>query len=296
MFVSIHTIDAGTGAVAERESLRQYTQALEGVRDFPYQWRLLGIYLVYAGERVTGLPPHAIDVVVKGVLLFAASMLIFAFSRFYLTESGSLAVVALYLISTIAGFTDQYTIYFTNDFAMIACWFGAVYLVKVEQFAAAAALAFVGAWAKETLLLVPVLIGLRFRRGRAPMWAVLLAAAAFVVPTAALREIYRAPLAKWAWWDMVFANVPFLQRSLYELSLTLKNNVKVLLLYNALWVVGLRSVLRTPDTFLKDLGITAVAYLALAYPVIYIRELRHFLPLAIVVLPPAIAAIERRAR
>jgi hypothetical protein len=53
MSVSLHTIDVGTGSVAATESLKQYRQALEGIRDFPYQWRLLGIYLVYAGEQLT---------------------------------------------------------------------------------------------------------------------------------------------------------------------------------------------------------------------------------------------------
>jgi hypothetical protein len=296
MFVSIHTMDMGTGAVAERQSLTQYHQALDGAREFPYQWRLLGIYLVYAGERTTGLPPHTIDVVVKTTLLFASSMLLFVFSRAYVSEIGGLCAVALYLVATIAGFTDQYTIYFTNDFAMIVCWFAAVYCVRSERWAAAAAFAFVGAWAKETMMLVPILVGLRWLRGRAPLWAVVLTGVAFVVPTAVLRQIYRAPLKKWAWWDMAFANVPFLQRSFYEFKLTVKNNVKVFLLYNAMWIVWARETLRTADTFQKDLAITAIAYLCLAYPVIYIRELRHFLPLAIVLLPPALAAIERRAR
>ena len=46
---------------------------------------------------------------------------------------------------------------------------------------------------------------------------------------------------------------------------------------------------------MKRLAATGVVYLLLAYPVIYIRELRHFLPLAIIVLPLAINAIEQRS-
>ena len=115
------------------------------------------------------------------------------------------------------------------------------------------------------------------------------------MPTAILRIVYPAPLAKWAWWDMVFANVPFLQRSMYEFKLTIKNNFKVALFYNVFWVLAARRMLSGSDRFTRDLGITAVVYLILAYPVIYIRELRHFLPLAIVVLPLAINAIEQRS-
>ena len=94
---------------------------------------------------------------------------------------------------------------------------------------------------------------------------------------------------------MVFANVPFLQRSMYEFSLTIKNNIKVALFYNVFWILAVRRVLKIADPFAKHLAATGVAYLLLAYPVIYIRELRHFLPLAIVVLPMAINAIEQRS-
>ena len=294
-YVSIHTMDVDTGAFAASESLKQYRQALDGIRDFPYQWRLLGVYLVYSGERLTGLAPHTIDVVLKAVLLCASSSILFVFSRRYTSAAGALCAVALYLVLTIAGFTDQYSIYFTNDYAMVALWFAAVYAVRERQYAAAAALTFVGAFAKETMLLVPVLVGLRFLRKQAGFGHVVMAALAFAIPTLILRLTYRAPIAKWAWWDMVFANVPFLQSSLSAFVMTLKNNIKVALFFNVLWLVAARAVVRSSDTFVKDLAVTSVVYLVLAYPVIYIRELRHFLPLAILILPIAIAELERQS-
>jgi hypothetical protein len=294
-FVSIHTTDAATGSVAAIESLKLYRQALAGVREFPYQWRLLGIYLVHAGEVLTGLDPHVVDVVLKAALLCLSSAILFLFSRFYTTESGALCAVALYLLATVAGFTEPYAIYFTNDYAMIACWFGAVYLVRTERYAAAVALTFVGAWAKETLLLVPLLMGFRWIRTRGGLLGAVLAGIAFLVPTVVLREIYRTPIAKWAWWDMAFTNVPFLQTSFYAFGMTLKNNLKVALFFNVLWILAARRVIRTSEPFLKDLSLTGIVYLVLAYPVIYIRELRHFLPLAILVLPVAIAELERHA-
>ena len=52
---------------------------------------------------------------------------------------------------------------------------------------------------------------------------------------------------------------------------------------------------RRPDGEPCGIAATSVIYLLLAYPVIYIRELRHFLPLAIVVLPLAVRELERRA-
>jgi hypothetical protein len=294
-WVSIHSIDIDTGLVAPAESLKHYRQALAGTRPFPYQWRLLGDYIVYAIERITGGDPHAIDVIVKTVLLACSATLLLQFSRRYTTFGGALAVVGLYFLLTIAGFTDQYTIYFTNDYAMVAAWFAAVYCIRERRYGAAAALTLVGALAKETMLLAPLLVGVMWLRRRASLADVLLLSVAFVVPTVFLRWMYRAPIGEWAWWQMLFANVPFLQSSVSALLTTLKDNAKVALFYNVLWIVAARVLVRTSDTFVKDLGVTAVLYLMLAYPVIHIRELRHFLPLAILILPVAIGELERWA-
>ena len=292
--MSLYTMDVATGSVAATESLKLYREALAGTRDFPYQWRLLGVYLVYAGERLTGLDPHAIDLALKVVLLCISSCTLFLFSRFYVSEMGALCAVAFYQLLTVAGFSDQYTIYFTNDYLMIAAWFGAVYFVRAGRYLEAAALAFAGAWAKETLLLVPILIGFRWLRDRrgVGMVPVILAAAAFLIPTVALRRMYRAPVSDWAWWHMLFVNVPFLQGNAHDLAITLKNNLKVFLFFNVLWVLAAR-VVRRVDPFLQDLALTGVVYLVLAYPVIVLRELRHFLPLAIVILPLAMAELEQ---
>jgi hypothetical protein len=293
--MSLHTIDVGTGAVAATDSLNAYHDALAGIRGFPYQWRLLGIYLVYAGERLTGADPNTIDVGLKILLLWISSTLLFLFGRSYVTRSGALCVVALYQLLTVAGFADPYTIYFTDDYVMIACWFGAVLLIKDARYAEAAVVTFVGAWAKETMLLVPVLMGFRWLRRSSGVstTSVALVAAAFLVPTVILRQLYRAPISDWAWWHMLFANVPLLQSNLHDLATTLKNNLKVLLFFNVLWLLAARVAIRASDTFTKDLALTGVVYLLLAYPVIVIRELRHFLPLAIIVLPLAMTALER---
>jgi hypothetical protein len=295
--MSLHTIDIETGVAAADISQKEYHDVLAGTRGYPYQWRLLGTYMVYGGEQLTRLPPHTIDLALKTVLLWISATTLFLFGRRYASEGGAYAIVGLYLLLTIVGFTaEQYRIYFTNDYAMMACWFGAVYFVRAERYAAAAALTFVGAWAKETMLLVPVLVAFEALRSRQARVGFVTIAIAFIVPTAILRTVYQAPLAKWAWWDMMYANVPFLQASLHEFQLTIKNNVKVLLFYNVFWIVAARRVFTLQDRFVQHLAATSVVYLLLAYPVIYIRELRHFLPLAIVILPLAINAIEERAR
>ena len=293
-FGSIHDMGMETRAVYAEQSLREYRDALSGDRAFPYQWRLLGVYLVYAGERLTGLDPHAVDVSVKVVLFGLSSATLFLFSTFYTTTVGALLAVALYGVLNVAGFTDGYSIYYTSDYAMIAAWFAAVYFIKCRRWYLAALMTVVGALAKETLLLVPVLAGVQWLRGRAGLKEVALVTVAFAVPTAVLRVMYPAPLAHWAWWDMAYGNIPFLQPTLGALLVTLKNNLKVAVFFNVLWILAARAVRRSPDRFAADLAITLGVYLLLAYPVVYIRELRHFLPLAIGILPLAISEIERQ--
>ena len=118
---------------------------IAGERGFPYQWRVLGAYLVYGGERLTGLPPHVVDIAIKTVLLTASTLLLFLFSQWYTSEAGAYAVIGFYLLLTVPAFTDeQYRIYFTNDYAMLVCWFAAVYLIRAERFVWAAVLTFVG--------------------------------------------------------------------------------------------------------------------------------------------------------
>lgn len=293
--MTLHVMDMGTRIVYDAESLKHYHEALDGVRAFPYQWRLLGVYLVRGIEVVTGVDPNRIDIAVKVVLLWCSSALLLAFSRQYVSAMGALCGVALYFVLTAAGFTDGYSIYYTNDYVMLACWFGAALMLRQGRIGAAALLTFTGAWAKETMMLVPILAGFEWLRHRGSLKAVVVTGIAFVVPTVILRWTYQAPVQEWAWWKMAFTNVPFLQPNTYELMLTLKNNVKVALFFNVLWVLAALAIRRSGEPFVKSLALTMVVYILMAYPVIYIRELRHFLPLAIVILPMAIRELERRA-
>lgn len=128
---SLHTIDADSGTVAANLSMSEYRDMLAGVAGFRYQWRMLGSYLLHTGERLTGIPPHHIDLVVKTLLLYASTTVLFLFSQWYTSESGAFCVIGFYLLLTVAGFIgEQYRIYFTNDYAMVACWLAAVYLIR----------------------------------------------------------------------------------------------------------------------------------------------------------------------
>ena len=103
--------------------------------------------------------------------------------------------------------------------------------------------------------------------------------------------MYPAPVSQWAWWSNLALNVPFVEPD--NLSIAVVSNLKLLLLFNVLWLLASRAAARTADAFLRSLAMVGVFYLAIAYVVVYLRELRHFLPLAIVVIPLAAIEIER---
>jgi hypothetical protein len=52
----------------------------------------------------------------------------------------------------------------------------------------------------------------------------------------------------------------------------------------------------TREPLLRDLGLISVLYVAIMYVVIDLRELRHFMPLLIVILPAAVAELERMVK
>ncbi len=268
-------------------STDEYRQALAGQAPFPYQWRMLGPWIVRAGERLTGADPHAVDVVAKVALLSLSAAALALFAARVSSTPVAVAVVGFYFAATAGAYASLgYSIYYTSDYVMIAGWFWAVYLLSTRRLAAAALVTFVAAWAKETMVLVPILAALMWWRTRRGTGALVLLTLAFALPTILLRLIYRAPLGAWVWWDAALNNVPFLDPT--RVGWTLRYNVKVLAFYNVGWWLAGRAAWRTRDPFVRDLGVTLAIYLVLAYAVVYIRELRHVLPLAILILPLAL--------
>jgi hypothetical protein len=292
-YVFLNTTDNVTHRGFRELSLEQYHDTLDGRRPFPYQWRVAGPWIVRAGERLTGIDPHAIDVVVKIGALSLSALLLMLFSARWTTSVGTLLATAMYFaLSAAASSSEGYSIYCTNDFLMIAGWFACVWLIATRRYAAAAVVVFVTAWAKETVVLAPILVAFEWRDGKARSADVLLVVVAFLVPMIVLRSYYPAPLRYWAWWGNITLNVPFL-RDAAATRLAIRDNLKLLLMYNVLWGLAVATVVRARDRLLHNLALVGVIYLGLAYVVVVIRELRHFLPLAIVILPLATVEIER---
>jgi hypothetical protein len=293
-YVGLDTTDFVTHRTFRAVSEEWYRWTLAGQAPFPYQWRVLGSWLVRAIESVTRLDPHIVDVCVRVLALAVSAAALFAAALETAGVALALASLACYFALTTGAFASQgYDMYYTNDYLMVAAWFWVVVLVSRGRYLAAAAVTFAGAWAKETMVLAVVLVALRAWRGHATLRDAVIVGVAYAVPTVVLRLVYPAPMSDWAWWHMLTANVPFLRLDRTALVLALRNNAKVLLFYNVFWIAAGAAVIRTKNAMTRDLAATLALYLVLAYVVVYIRELRHFLPLAILLLPEGLTEIKR---
>ena len=283
-YVVLPMTDHVTSRTFRDQSIEQYEQILNGTRPFPYQWRVAGPHLVKWLSTASGRDPHLVDVGVKVTALAVSAWFLVQFAARWLSPIGLVATAALYFLMTAAGYSSEgYSIYYTNDFLMVMGWNAALALMVAGQWPAAAAVIFLTAWAKETVFLLALLAVVAWWRGRATPVQAVLCVLAFAIPTVLLRTIYPAPFGEWAWW--------------HNLGLNLSSPgdvLKLAVFFNVWGVLALQTWRRTSDRFLRDLGLLALLYVALMFVVIDLRELRHFMPLLIIVLPAAIAELERR--
>ena len=190
--------------------------------------------------------------------------------------------MALYFLLTAVGYSSEgYSIYYTNDFLMVAGWNAAIAFMASGQWAAVAAVIFLTAWAKETVFLIVLLALFAAWRKQATPTQAALCVVAFAVPTAILRTMYPAPLAEWAWWHNLGMNLT-----------SPRDTLKLVLFFNVWGWLAFQAWRTTRDPLLRDLGLVSLLYVAIMYVVIDLRELRHFMPLLIVILPAAVAELE----
>ena len=292
-YFDLNAFDLVTNMPFRDLSMSQYHDTIAGTRTFPYQWRVLAFWMVRAGELVTGLDPHAIDVALKTLALAASTAVLYAFATTVVSGVGAVLAAVLYLFVTAAAFSSEgYAIYFTNDYLAVLAWFAGALAIRRRVWWVAALAAFAGGWAKETALLIVILVTFEAWRKRAPWSAVAMCAIAFAIPTLVLRAIYPAPLSEWAWWDTFRLNVPLATLEGPVIAKSLRDNLKVILFLNVLWVFAWRAWRRTRDPYLTSLAMTLACYVVLAWMVVYIRELRHMLPFTFFVIPLAVAELE----
>ena len=292
-YFDLHAFDLATQMPFRELSMSQYNDTLAGTRTFPYQWRVLAFWMVHAGTLVAPIDPHVIDAAIKTLALAASGAMLYMFSATLVSPLGAVLATVMYLFVTAAAFgSEGYAIYFTNDYLAILSWFAGVVALRRKQWWLAALAAFAGAWAKETAMLIAFLAGFEALRRRAPWSAPIACGIAFAIPTLVLRTMYPAPLSQWAWWDTFRLNVPFLVWQGPVIAKALRDNLKVLLFLNVMWLWAWRAWRRTQDSFVVSLGLTLACYVVLAWMVVYIRELRHMLPFTILVIPLAVAELE----
>lgn len=283
-YVVLPMTDHVTSRTFRDQSIEQYEQILNGTRPFPYQWRVAGPHLVKWFATATGRDPHVVDAGLKVMALAVSAWFLTQFAARWLSPIGVLAAAALYFLMTTAGYSSEgYSIYYTNDFLMVAGWNAAIALMAAGLWAAAAVVIFLTAWAKETVFLLALLALVSWWRGRATAIQAVLCVLAFAIPTVILRTVYPAPLSEWAWWHNARLNVS-----------SPGDVLKLVVFFNVWGVLAIQAWRRAGDALLRDLGLCALLYIAIMFVVIDLRELRHFMPLLIIVLPAAVSELEPR--
>jgi hypothetical protein len=296
-YFDLNAFDLVTQMPFRELSMSQYHDTLAGTRAFPYQWRVLAFWKVSAIHEITGLDPHHIDAAIKTVALAASAAILYVFATTFVSGVGAVLAAVLYLFVTAAAFASEgYAIYFTNDYLAVLSWFAGALAIQRRAWWLAALAAFAGGWAKETALLIVLLVAFEAMRKRAPWRAVIICAIGFAIPNIVLRTMYPAPLAEWAWWDTFRLNVPFASLDPAVLAKSLRDNLKVILFLNVMWFWAWRAWRRTRDPYLTSLALTLGCYVILAWMVVYIRELRHMLPFTFFVIPLAVAELENYMR
>ena len=281
-YVVLPMTDHVTGRTFREQSLEQYEQILNGTRPFPYQWRVAGPHLVKLGASIADTDPHVIDLGLKIAALAVSAGFLIVFASRWLSPMGTVAAAALYFLMTTAGYSSEgYSIYYTNDFLMVAGWNAAIAFMAAGQWPAVAAAVFLTAWAKETVFLIALLALVALWRKRATPGQAALAVLAFAIPTLILRMTYPAPLSEWAWWHNFGTNLA-----------SPRDTLKLLLFFNIWGWLAIFAWLKTREPLLRELGLVCILYVAIMHVVIDLRELRHFMPLLIVILPAAVAELE----
>lgn len=283
-YVVLPMTDHVTSRTFRDQSVEQYEQILNGTRPFPYQWRVAGPHLVKWLSTVSGRDPHVVDAGLKVTALAVSAWFLMRFAARWLSPIAVVATTALYFLMTAAGYSSEgYSIYYTNDFLMVAGWNAAIALMASGQWAAVAVVIFLTAWAKETVFLLVLLALVGWWRGRATLAQAALCGLAFAIPTVLLRTLYPAPFGEWAWWHNL------------GLNLSSPGDVLKLAVFLNVWgVLAFQAWRRSSDQFLRDLHLLAVVYVAIMFVVIDLRELRHFMPLLIIILPAAMSELEQR--
>ena len=297
-YVDLRAFDPVQNQPYSALSIQQYRSTLAGSLSFPAQWRLLGFWMVDVFERLTGLDPHVIDAALKTVALAGTALVVFVFASADVSPLGAVLAAVLYLLAhAIAYAPEAYAIYHSNDYLLVLGWCVAAYALRGGRWPLAAAAIFVTAWAKESIVLAVALAGLEAWRRRLPWSGFAACALAFAAPTLILRTLYVAPLSEWAWWSAnLEKNLPLYSQAPGALLTAVRNDLKPLLFVHVAGVVAARAWLRTRDPFTRSLGIVLLLYVCGGFATFMFRELRHFLPTLILVIPLAVAELERRTQ
>jgi hypothetical protein len=294
-YVFVYTASVTEEWVGEYRSLaiRDHHAILDGTMPPPYRWRLLGNHLINALEHFIPVSPIFIDQALRVAFLFGSCFYLFRFSSLYTSPIAAFCVVQMYIFLVVVGESYGYFIYNLNDIIFFFALHYCVLNLRLQHLYRAIGCIFVATFAREATLVMVFLMGF-LCYSKKNLWLPLsLGLFAFLIPYGLVRWLYPAPLSSLAFWWQLFNNVPFLQGDMGKSILAIQFNIKVFLFMNAFWILAVKYLLRREDAFMASLSYAMVLYVLIIYWVGFIRELRLFVPLAVLVLPAGMSELER---
>ena len=302
-YVFVYTTNDTINVSFREAALESYEWTLAGIESRPMQYRVMASYLIWVIESSTRMDPIVIDVMFKVLFLFLSVVPLHMISCRYLSPPGALAVVFLYLLEVVVGLTSGYSVYYTNDIILLACLHWCILLAVRRQYLLCVLCLVVATLAREVSVVILVYLGMRVFRGKMRFSWFIVSLLAFLIPLTYLRLMYPAPVQDWAWWDMIFVNVPgfnligshFENVRHLDTVTVLRNNIKAFMLFNVLWILSIKNIWRYRDPFIVDIALTMLFYMGLVYAFGYIREPRLFLPCSVLILPTAMIELEKVA-
>ncbi len=295
-YVFIYHTSNTTGKAFAEVSARVHAETLAGTRPFPYQWRILGSHLVQWGADLTGLGIHGVDPLLKTLFLFLSTIPLFHFARTQVTDMAAMGVVWLYLLLVVVGLAEQYSIYNLNDIILYAGWHACVLAAYHRRLYLLAAVVLVTTLAREVTVLACLLVGLEFLRTRKGLVPVVVVGASFLVPWGFVHWLYPAPVSQLAWWSNFHGNLPIMHPDSAHVLQALRKTFKVAVFFNVGWVLGIRGLLRSKNPFMLELFLVLCFYVTVLYITVDVREMRQFVPLAIILLPATFKELATRGR
>lgn len=256
----------------------------------PHAYRILAPAAVQGAALLTGLPPLAADFVLKFLVILALQAVFYRYLGAFFDPLTSLCGVALLDLYVAAGLSYPVgpSVIETGDLFNVLVFAVALKALHDERTWLLLAALFVGTLNRETTWLILPAVYLaeapRGRRVRISILATLMVA----VPYLAVRLMVQSPSPDWWLMRDIGANIPFIAGE--QTLSALAANLRFAVIFGPLFVLAFHRF-REKQAFHRLATAIVPLYILVHYLFGKIIEVRLWVPLLVVLIPPALETL-----